>query len=78
MTIRLKRKGDHILIQSDIVGGDTGHIDFEAPQRVVPANLNAVLTAARELAEELSRQDEVVIESMSERRPPPNYRDGLV
>jgi hypothetical protein len=71
-------EGDGVRIQADIGGGETGQTDYEASERVVPANLTAVLTAARELAEELSRQDEVVAKAMSERRPPPNYRDGLV
>jgi hypothetical protein len=69
---------DGIGVRADIGGGDTGQTDYEAPERVVPANLNAVLAAAREMAEELSCQDEVVVKAMSERRPPPDYRGGHV
>ena len=71
-------EGDAIGILADIGGGETGQTDYEAPERVVPANLTAVLAAARELGEELSRQDEIVVKAMSEHRPPPDYRKGRV
>jgi hypothetical protein len=51
-------------------------MDYEAPERIVPAERMAVLATARALAEELSRQSEVVVKAMAERRPPPNYRGG--
>jgi hypothetical protein len=68
--------GDSIQIRADIGGGETGLTDYEAPERLVPANLPAVLAAARELGEELGRQDEVVVKAVSERRPPPDSRKG--
>ncbi|HTU20485.1 MAG TPA: hypothetical protein VMG10_20645 [Gemmataceae bacterium] len=64
---------DGIRILADIGGAATGLTDYEAPERFVPANLAAVLAAARELGEELGRQDEVVVNALSERRPPPDY-----
>jgi hypothetical protein len=70
--------GDGICILADIGGGETGVTDFEIAERTVPAERGAVLAAARELVEELSRQDEVVAKALAERRPPPNYRAGLV
>ena len=69
--------GDSIRIQADLGGAETGQTDFEAPARVVPANLNAVLAAARELGEELSLQDEILVKALTERRPPPNDRNSM-
>jgi hypothetical protein len=65
---------DGIRILAEIGGAATGLTDYEAPERFVPANLPAVLAAARELGEELGRQAEVVVKALSERRPPPDYR----
>ena len=70
--------GAGVRIRADIGGSATGCTDYEAAERVVPAHLTAVLAAARELGEELSRQDEVVVKALSERRPPPDYRNGRV
>jgi hypothetical protein len=76
--INFSGEGDDIRIRADVGGAETGETDYEAPERVVPANLAAVLAAARELGEELSRQDEIVVKAMFERRPPPDYRKGRV
>lgn len=67
-----------ILVNGDIGGGETGITDHEVPDKVVPADLTAVLSAAREVAEDLCRQDEIVAKALAERRLPPNYRAGLV
>jgi hypothetical protein len=64
--------GDGIRILADIGGAETGLTDYEAPERFVPASLPTLLSAARELGEELGRQGEVVIKALSERRPPPD------
>jgi hypothetical protein len=69
--------GDRIQVRADVGGGETGLTDYEAPERLVPANLSAVLAAARELGEELGRQDEAVVKAVSEHRPPPDVlREG--
>jgi hypothetical protein len=65
-------QGGNIRILADVGGAETGHTDYEAPERIVPANQTAVLTAARELGDELCRQDEIVVAAMSERRIPPD------
>ncbi len=67
-------EGARIRIQADIGGAATGIIDYEAPERLVPADLSAVLTAAGELSDELIQRADVVVTAISERRPPPNYR----
>ncbi len=67
---------DAIRILADIGGAATGLTDYEAPERFVPANLPAILAAAREVGEELGHQDEVVVKALSERRPPPDYPKG--
>ena len=68
--------GDGIRIRADIGGGETGLTDYETVEQRVPANLAAVLAAAQELGKELSRQDQVVVKALSERRPPPDSRKG--
>jgi len=78
MSFTLSPAGKDISIEADIGGGETGITDFEIAERTVPAERAAVLAAARAVAEELSRQDEVVVKALAERRPPPNYRGGLV
>ena len=65
---------DGIQILAEIGGAATGLTDYGATERFVPANLAAVLAAARALGEDLGRQDEVVVTALSERRPPPDYR----
>ncbi len=63
-----------IRIQAEVGGAATGRTDYEAPERFVPASLPAVLAVTRELGEELCCWDEVVVQALSERRPPPDYR----
>ena len=72
--VHFSPEGDGIRIRADVGGAETGQIDYEAPERVVPANLGAVMAAVRDLTDRLIGQEEVVVTAMSERRPPPNYR----
>lgn len=65
-----------VRITGDIGGGVSGETDYAIGERIVAANLNAVLAAACEGAEELSRQDEIVVKAVSQRRPAPSYRPG--
>lgn len=76
--IHFSADGEGVRIRADIGGSATGCTDYEAPERIVPANKTAVVAATRELGEELSRQDEVVVKALSERRPSPDYRNGRV
>jgi hypothetical protein len=68
--------GEGICIKAEIGGGATGITDYEIPQRVVPADRGVVLATARQLAGELGRQTDIVVQAVTERRPPPNYRDN--
>ncbi|HBI44603.1 MAG TPA: hypothetical protein DDY78_17400 [Planctomycetales bacterium] len=70
--IHFSADGEGVQIRSDIGGSETGCTDYEVPERVVAANLSDIQIAVRELGEELSKQDEIVVTAMSERRLPPD------
>jgi hypothetical protein len=71
-------EGNGVRILADIGGAETGATDYEAPERAVTANLADIQIAVRELGEQLSKQDEIVLKALSEHRLPPDYRNGQV
>jgi hypothetical protein len=70
--------GDAIHLCADIGGEETGMTDMALPERDVPNDPASVLAAARELAQELSRKDEIIAQALSEHRLAPDYRNGQV
>jgi hypothetical protein len=64
----------HIRVRGDIGGEETGHTYFEVEEKEVPALQAAVLTASHEIADQLCRQTDLVINAFAERRSPPHYR----
>jgi hypothetical protein len=67
-----------VRVSGDICGGETGHVYYEIEERQVSASRDAVYAAACEIAGELSQQVEVVVNALCERRPPPDYRSGVL
>jgi hypothetical protein len=62
-----------VVLRGDICGDETGHVYYEIEKKVPETRL-AILTAARETAEQLSKQVDVVEKALSERRSSPSYR----